>query len=186
MKGLSLPAGRVAMLQVSIVLLLISLCIGGCWYVWSKHQSLENHLVALQPRYARLAGLLLSRNKIAEAKNQAEKRLVSVSYSSDQQLSQAANDAQQRIRSVLTDSKLDVVSMQVMPGKVDGKFDRIGITARVEGDLIGIQNALGLLETHQPLVIVDEANIQPIGAVKPASAQKLSGQFTFSLFRVRA
>ena len=61
-------------------------------------------------------------------------------------MTQAGNDAQQRIRSVFADSQLDIISIQVLPAaKEEAKFDRIPITLRVEGDLTGIHNALGML-----------------------------------------
>ena len=102
-----------------------------------------------------------------------------------QDVTQVGNDAQQRIRSLFADSKLDIISIQVLPSKEDGKFDRIPIDLRVEGDITGLQNALALLSAQSPSVYVENMSVQTIGAVKPASVQRLGGQFNLSVLRLR-
>ena len=49
-----------------------------------------------------------------------------------------------------------------------------------------VQDALMKLSSQSPLVLVDSMAMQTIGAVKPASVQRLGGQFSFSVLRVRS
>lgn len=170
---------------LTVLLIMLPLAIVG-WYVWAEHQRLQIHLAELAPRYARLAGLVEHQADLKTLEKQANEQLARTAYPAKQDLTQAGNDAQQRIRSLFADSKLDIVSVQVVPpGKDDAKFDRIQIALRVEGELVGIQNALALLAAQTPVVLVDSMTLQTIGAVKPASVQRLSGQFSFSVLRVR-
>lgn len=181
------PFSRIALLQgLTVLLLMLPLAIAG-WYVWAEHQRLQIHLAELAPRYARLAGLVEHQADLKALEKQANEQLARTAYPAKQDLTQAGNDAQQRIRSLFADSKLDIVSIQVLPpAKDEVKFDRIQIALRVEGELVGIQNALALLAKQSPAVLVDSITLQTIGAVKPASVQRLSGQFNFSVLRVRA
>lgn len=177
---------RIVVIQGLTVLLLILPLAAASLYVWNTHQRLQSHLAELAPRYARLAGLVEHQADLKTLEIQANEQLARTAYPSKQDLTQAGNDAQQRIRSLFADSKLDIVSIQVVPPSKDElKFDRIQIALRIEGELSGVQNALALLAVQTPVVLVDNFTLQTIGAVKPASVQRLSGQFNFSVLRVR-
>ena len=180
-----LPSSRVALLQVLTVLLLGLPLLGVAYFVGTHHVSVGKHIEGLEPRYARLLGLSERQADFQALGQQAGEQLKRLAYPANQDATQAGNDAQQRIRALFADSKLEISSIQVMPSKEAGLFDRIPIDLRVEGDLTGIQNALSLLSTQSPVVLTEEVTLQTIGAVKPASTQRLSGQFVFSVFRVR-
>ena len=178
---------RIAWLQALTVVALLLPLAGAGLYVWIHHQRIENHLADLEPRYARLAGLLERQAELQTLGIKANEQLTRLSYPAAQDVTQAGNDAQQRIRSLFAESKLDIISIQVLPPpKEEAKFDRIPINLRVEGDLAGIQSALSSLSRQTPMVMVDSLSLQTIGAVRPASMQRLGGQFSLSVLRVRA
>lgn len=177
---------RIALLQAITVLILLLPLAGAGLYIWARHQQLQSQLTDLEPRYARLAGLLERQAELKTLGSQAATELARLAYPASQDVTQAGNDAQQRIRSLFADSKLDIISIQVLPTKEEGKFDRILINLRVEGELSGIQDALAKLENQSPTVQVDSLALQTIGAVKPASVQRLGGQFSFSVLRARS
>ena len=178
---------RVTWLQTLTVVVMLTPLAGAGLYVWVHHQSLESHLADLEPRYARLAGLLERQEELKAKVVHATEQLNRITYPATQDKTQAGNEAQQRIRGIFAESKLDIISIQVLPpAKEETQFDRIPINLRVEGDLAGIQNALLKLAQQSPLVLVDSMSIQTIGAVRPASIQRLGGQFSLSVLRVRA
>lgn len=177
---------RIAWLQLLMVLLLLLPLAGVCLYVWTQHQRIQSDLANLEPRFARLAGLMERQADLKTLAVQAAALLARMTYPASQDVTQAGNDAQQRIRGLFADSKLDIISIQVLPAKEEGKFDRILINLRVEGDLAGIQDALIKLGGQSPTVQVDSLALQTIGAVKPASIQRLGGQFSFSILRARS
>jgi len=183
MRGL--PSSRIAWLQALTVLLLLLPLVAAAWFVITHHASVSKHLEGLEPRYARLLGLSERQTEFQTLEQQAADQLKRLAYPASQDATQAGNDAQQRIRALFADSKLDISSIQVLPSKEAGLFDRITIDLRVEGDLTGIQNALSLLSAQSPIVVIEDVTLQTIGAVKPASTQRLSGQFIFSVFRAR-
>ncbi len=176
---------RVAWLQALIILALLFPLVGGALYVYGVHQRAQSRLADTEPRFARLAGLLERQGDMKALVIQGKEQLARHAYPTTQDITQAGNDAQQRIRSLFADSKLEIISIQVLPPKEEGKFDRISIDLRVEGDLTGLQNALSLLSAQTPSVLMGSMTVQTIGAVRPASTQRLGGQFNFSVLRVR-
>lgn len=177
---------RILALQALIVLaVLLPLAGAGLW-LWNKHQWATDRLAQLEPRYARMAGLIEGKDKLQQAEAATRTLLAQHAYPASQDAVQAGNDAQQRIRALFADSKLDVGSIQVLPAKELQQFDRIGISLRIEGDIVGLQNALALLETQRPTVWVDTVAIQTIGPVKPQSPVRLGAQLTFSVLRSRS
>ena len=187
-------SSRIVWLQVLTVLAILIPLIGGGMYAFSVHQRAQNRLNEIEPRFARLAGLLQRQGDMAALAKQANAKLSQRAYPVTQDVSKAGNDAQQRIKTLFSESRLDIISIQVLPLKAesradtkeDANFDRISIDLRVEGELSGIQNALSVLSAQVPLVLLDSMSIQTIGAVRPASVQRLGGQFKFSVLRVRA
>ena len=180
------PFHRIAWLQALTVVAVLLPLAGLAAYVWIHHQRIQGHLGDLEPRYARLAGLLEREAALKAMTLQANQQLARLVYPAGQDVTQAGNEAQQRIRSLFTESKLEIISIQVLPPKKENpNFDRLSIDLRVEGDLAGIQNALLKLSTQNPAVFIDNLTLQTIGAVKPASIQRLSAQFNLSILRMR-
>lgn len=177
---------RVVAWQVLIVLLALAPLAGAGIFVWLRHQQYQASLAELEPRYARLLGLVKHRADLQTLGTQVSTAMAQRSYSASQDIAKAGNDAQQRIRSLFADNHLEVISIQVLPAKDEDQFNRITINLRVEGDLSAMQTALDKLTSLTPTVLVDSMALQTIGAVRPASVQNLGGQFTFSVFRVRA
>jgi general secretion pathway protein M len=177
---------RIVWLQVATVLALLLPFVAGGLYVRYHHQRVHGLLTDLEPRHARLSGLMQYQVELEALNGKASEELKRLAYPASQDVTQAGNDAQQRIRGIFVDSKLNVISIQVLPPlKDESRFDRVPVSLRVEGDLEGIQSALTKLAKQTPLVLVDNMSIQTIGAVKPASVQRLAGQFGLSVLRVK-
>ena len=180
------PSGRIEWLQGLTVLVLFLPLVAVGVFVFSRHQHIEQNLADLEPRYARMLGIAGRQADFEVYTQKAGEQLKRQAYPSSQDVTQAGNDAQQRIRTLFAESKLDISSIQVLTAKEEGQFDRIPIELRVEGDITGLQNALALLAVQSPTVLTEEFTLQTIGAVKPASVQRLSGLFNFSVLRVRS
>lgn len=155
-------------------------------YVVQKHNEAQKKIEQIEPRYARLVGLISKRADLVTFTAEADQAMSRLSFPADKDTAQTGNEAQQRIRTLFADSKLDIGSIQVMPVKEGPFFDRIPISLRVEGDISGIQNALNQLSTQNPVIGVESWGMQTVGAVRPASSQRLGAQFTFFIVRGRS
>ena len=94
----------------------------------------------------------------------------------------AGNDAQQRIRSILSSAGMTVVSSQVLPAKDEKGIERIPLAVRAEGDIVALQGALAGLAEQKPALLVDDMFIQAQGAANKGP-QRLAVQFSLSVLR---
>lgn len=176
---------RILVLQALTLLLLALPFVAVGTYVWRKHVWAQSLLSELEPRHARLQGIKAVQPALELAGLKARTLLVGQAYPATLDATKAGNDAQQRIRAVFAESQLAVESIQVVEAKDSEHFQRIGVTLRVEGTLPNIQQALLRLRSQTPIILVDSFALQSTGAVKPASTQSLSGNFSFSVLRAR-
>lgn len=176
---------RIFWLQILTLALLLAALVGAGFYAAAKHDAAQKRLDEVEPRFARLMGLISRREDIGTFTTQAQEAIGRVAFPASQDAAQTGNEAQQRIRGIFADSKLDIGSIQVLPVKEGTHFDRIPIQLRVEGEMSGIQNALTLLATQSPTIGLETWSIQTIGAVRPASSPRLGAQFNFFVLRGR-
>ena len=174
-------------LVLALILLLLSLplvLLGG--YLYSKHQWAESALAELEPRYARLLGLQASQSELGQALDRSAALLARQLYPASQDVSQAGNDAQQRIRNIATKAGLSIMSSQVLPPKLGKQFDRVPLTVRLEGELPALQAALVVLAAEAPAINFEAVSVQTIGAVKPEVPQRLNIQFNLFILRAKS
>lgn len=155
-------------------------------FLVSKYNWAEQRLAELEPRYARLLGLEGSRNDLARALADTSAMMTLYVYPVSQDVSQAGNDAQQRIRNIATTAGLSIVSSQVLPPKVENLFDRIPLLVRLEGELPALQAALVVLAEQSPAINFEGITVQTVGAVKAEVPQRLSIQFNLFVLRARS
>lgn len=173
-----------AWITATALLALLPLFVGGS-YVWSKHQWAQAELERITPRYARLAGLQQQSAKLDERLAATQQQLARYVYSAEIDATQAGNDAQQRVRSVLSAAGLSVVSSQVLPSKTEQGFERISLTVRAEGELLHLQSALAVLPGLTPVVLIDALNVQVIGVQRADRPQRLAVQLNLSVLHVK-
>lgn len=171
-------------LVVAALLALLPLAALGV-YLLEKHEWAQQKIAELEPRHARLAGLAASREALAAAETAASARLAQYVYPATQDLTQAGNDAQQRVRTVFTNAGLQVVSSQVLPAKDEKQFDRIPLSVRLEGELEALQRALAALSAQTPAVLIDGLNIQAVPSARPELGPRLGSQFDLSVLRLK-
>ncbi|WP_198970418.1 type II secretion system protein GspM [Xylophilus sp. ASV27] len=174
---------RVALACLGLLLLLPVAV--GVYFVASKHVEFAGRIEQIEPRYARLLGLEAAKPKLEAAQASVRATLEKFTYPAAQDATQAGNDAQQKIRAVLTAAKLDISSSQVLAPKADGDMERIPISVRAEGDLLALQAALVGLGSQTPAILIDRMNIQASSYQRP-EASRLMVQFSFYVLRARS
>ena len=176
---------RRAVFTTALMALLLGASALAGLYVQSKHEWATNRLQEIEQRHARLSGLELRAGELEQAEARARVKLAALVYPTTQDISQAGNDAQTRVRDTVTRAGLQVMSSQVLAPKVDRAFDRIPMSVRLEGELPALQTALAVLEDLSPAVYVESMNVQTIGAVKAELPQRLGIQFSLYVLRAR-
>lgn len=171
-------------LAITLVLLMLPIVLGG-WYVTQKHRWAQDRLTELEPRHARLLGMEAKGEELKKTATQARELLTHHVYPASQDVSQAGNDAQQRIRNIFTAAGLDIVSSQVLAPKTEKSFDRILLSVRGEGQLLALQSALVGLSSQSPTILIEGFSVQTVGVARANVPQRLGAQFNFSVLRER-
>ncbi|QNP49962.1 type II secretion system protein GspM [Diaphorobacter aerolatus] len=168
------------LMALTVVVCLIPLFALGI-FVSNKYAEGEDQINRLEPRFARLLGLQASAGKMDEKAKLLGDRMSLFIYPSEMDATQAGNDAQQRVRSVLSTAGLTVVSSQVLPTKTEQGFERISLSVRAEGELIHLQAALAVLPSLTPVILVDGINIQVVGLQRADKPQRLGADLKLSV-----
>lgn len=154
------------------------------WMVWTKHQYATARMADIEPRHARLAGILQRESEFTAEVAQVNQRLNELVYPSGVESQAAGTDAQQRVRQLFASAGLNLASSQMLEPKVEGSFDRIPMTVRLDGDLVALQTALNGLDTLRPVIWIDNMSVQT-GAIARDQAPRLNISFNLSVLRVR-
>lgn len=170
-----------AFVLVTLGLALIPLIlIGG--YLNSKYNWATQRIAEVEPRYARLTGLVARKDELAQAEVQAVGRLAQYLHPSGSDANQVGNDVQQRIRSVLSTAGLSIVSTQVLEAKDERNFERISLSVRAEGDMMAVQLALAALEEQKPAILTEGFVLQA-AAAPVKGVQRLAVQLSLVILR---
>ena len=153
--------------------------------IYGKHQMAARRMAELEPRHARLQGLLGGANALQQAQTQAQGMVAQYVYPAETDANQVGNAAQQRVRNLFTTAGLQIVSSQVMPAKAEKNYDRVPLAVRAEGDLLALQGALVGLSGQTPAIVVRGMNVQTVGSVRADAPQRLAVQFDLFVLRGR-
>lgn len=172
----------------TLAVLLLPVVLAG-FYVAQRHAQAQVNLAQLEPRHARLQGVLAQIGDIDVAREQAQALRARYLYPASQDAAQTGNLAQQRMRDLLTAAGMQVRSSQVQPAKEDHGFDRIGLTLTAEGDLLALQSALAVLSAQAPVVVLSDLDIRVSGGLgnhAPTESPRLTVQMSLDVFRERS
>ena len=169
----------VVLVTLALVLMPVGL-LGG--YLYSKYQWATQRIAEVEPRHARLSGLMADKDSLAQAQAQAVDRLAQYLHPAGQDANQVGNDVQQRIRSVLSTAGLSIVSTQVLAAKEEKNFERIPLTVRAEGDMMAVQLALAALDEQKPAILTEGFVLQA-AAAPVKGVQRLAVQLNLVILR---
>ena len=181
------PSARINSVALVVLVLALAapLALGG-WYLARNHQWAEDRLSELEPRYARLLGLLSRTTELDKGIADGNALLLRHTFPASQDVSQAGNAAQQRLRDLFTGAGLEVVSSQILPAKGVKEYDRIALSVRVEGQASGLQAAWVALKGISPTIWVEGFTVQTMGQQTATTPPRLSVQLNLYVLRARS
>ena len=170
----------VAVMSITVLVLLIPFMVLGSMLLGKMAESNEQ-LAKIEPRFARLLGIQRSSDKLEEGLTRVNDRISQFIFPNEMDATQAGNEAQKNVRSVLSAAGLTVVSSQVLPTKADQGFERISLSVRAEGELIQLQAALAVLPSLTPVVLIDGISVQVVGQQRADKPQRLATELKLSV-----
>lgn len=165
--------------------LLLALLAWSSWFVVSRHQQAAAQLAAIDPRYARLTGLIQHKDEFAQMSQAVQANLQQFVYPAGQDAGQVGNNALQRVRELATQRGLRVSSSQAAQPKEDKDtgLDRIDLSLAVEGDWASALGLLRDLSAVRPAVFTGVAGVSAQGA--GTAGRPHVATFRLSLFVLR-
>jgi general secretion pathway protein M len=128
---------------------------------WFLRQDFADEIETIQPRTARLLGMVESVDQLELASGVTHNMLAELVYAVDQDSAMTAAALQQSIRELMTDVGLSVSGSQILPQPKSQAFDRISLDISAEGNIDALDEALSSLELMRPLVFVESLKVQP-------------------------
>ena len=174
---------RIALAALAVIAVLAIFLVVG--FVAARHARFASVIEDVDPRFARLVGIEAAAPRLTGALAAQKATLEQFIYPATQDATQSGNDAQQKIRAVFSTAQLAISSSQVLPAKAEGDLDRVPLSVRAEGDLLGLQTALIGLGSQSPAILIDRLNIQGNNETRPG-ANRVMVQFSFYVLRARS
>lgn len=115
----------------------------------------------LQPRVARLRGLIESQDLLRDSVAEVDSQVINLVYPATDDRATVSANLQKEMRQLLVDAGLSVTNSQVLQVRERGMFDHIGIKLTVAGDLDSLDKALVSLGEYLPLVLVESLDVWP-------------------------
>ncbi len=129
--------------------------------VWGLRADAAGAIDNLEPRIARMQGVLTVQEQLTDLARDAQARRGELVYPASADRNAVAASLQSSLRQLMADAGLTIADSQVLPVREEEKFDFIGIRLTVAGDMASIDRALAELAAFQPLVLIEAVDMFP-------------------------
>lgn len=151
-----------AVIVVAITFVMLGGCVvAGAMYVRSKERWADAKLDEIEPRYARLKGLMLAENELRTASSAVQENVEKVVYPASLEVDRASSELQQRVKKLFESAGMTVVTSRILEPKPGKEFDLLSVSFSVNGGLSNLQTALSAIRREAPLLKVDDFVLQP-------------------------
>ncbi|MBK9616881.1 MAG: hypothetical protein IPO35_15755 [Uliginosibacterium sp.] len=158
----------------------------GASYVYKKQVWAEAKLAELEPRYARLQGLVIAEKSLKAASADVAKRIGTTTYPASLEVDRASGELQQRIKKIFEEASVTVVTNRVLEPKPGKDFDLISVSFSVNTSLANLQAALARVRTEAPFLKVDEFVLLPVRRQLAWDPQLVTCTMTISALRKKS
>jgi len=129
--------------------------------LWALRQGYQEDIDRLQPRIARMRGLVEHEEQLRDSAGRVGSQVVGLVYPAADDRATVSAALQTKVRQILTDAGMSVANSQVLPVREQENFDYIGIKLTANGDVAALDGALTGLAAHMPLLLVESIDIYP-------------------------
>lgn len=140
----------------------------------------------IEPRVARLQGLLENEAELVQQSRLATERLREVAFPATDDPSALAAKLQADARQIFAESGLSVSNSQVMPVRQGEQFDQVAVKLTVVGTLSGLDAALIGIAAYRPQLLVESLDTFPAQASarsKAGATQSLTAVLQLMVLR---
>lgn len=134
--------------------------------MWGMRQSAQAEIERIEPRLARMQGLIDYEDSLREASVAVDSQVLELVYPASKDQATVAATLQTNVRDIFGKAGLSVSNSQVLPVRAQGNFDYIGVKLTVTGDLPALDEALAGIESYLPLVLIESLDVYPPRAAR--------------------
>ena len=124
-------------------------------------QDYQVEIERLEPRVARLQGLLEYEDQLRESAGKVDKQVVNLVYRATSDRAAVSATLQTSVRQILVEAGLSVSNSQVLPVREEGVFDYIGLKLTVTGSVASLDAALAAIAAYRPLLLTESLDMWP-------------------------
>jgi general secretion pathway protein M len=124
-------------------------------------QDYQSEIDGLEPRIARMQGLIEHQEQLAAAAGKVDKQIVNLVYPASADRATVSAALQTGVRQILVDAGLSITNSQVLPVREEAAFDYIGIKLTVTGRIDSLDAGLVALAAYMPLLLVESLDVWP-------------------------
>jgi len=165
-------------LTLAIPVLLVMYLAG---HFWMLRHDYQQQIDRLEPRLARLAGLVEVGDQLQAASTRADAQLAQLVYPSSEDEATVAATLQKNVREIMTDAGFSVSDSRILPTKKGEVLDQIGVRLTVSGDMAALDEVLMDIAGYTPKLFVQSAEMRPNRASKKRG--ELGGQRVTAVFQ---
>jgi general secretion pathway protein M len=129
--------------------------------LFGMRQDYQADLDRVEPRIARLQGLMAYEDELRESSANAGKQVVNLVYPSNTDRATVSARLQTNVRQILVEAGLSVTNSQVLPVREEDTFDYIGLKITVDGNIAALDIALSAIAGYRPLLLVESLDVWP-------------------------
>ncbi|MEZ5501597.1 MAG: type II secretion system protein GspM [Halioglobus sp.] len=159
--NISIRADRSTIVVGGSLAILLVLVFYWVLHFWLLRQDFVNEIESVEPKTARLLGIMDSVEQLNIASGLASSRLQELAYGADRDSATVAAAMQQNIRELMTGAGLSISGSQILPQRKSEAFDRLSLDITAEGNIEALDAALTSLESMRPLVFIESLKISP-------------------------
>jgi general secretion pathway protein M len=159
---MKLKADRPTIVVAISLGLLLLLVLYWVLHFWFLRLDFAREIETIEPRTARLLGIMQSVDQLGTASTAASGRLQELAYGADRDSATAAAAMQQNIRELMTGAGLSVSGSQILPQRKSEAFDRLSLDITAEGNIEALDSVLSGLEAMRPLVFIETLKVNPV------------------------
>lgn len=139
----------------------------------------------IEPRYARLAGILARGEDIVAANRAAADWLSRRAYPADADLGEIGTELQQRLRQLAEAADLRVAGSQILPAREEEGFSVVTVAGTLEGETGALGTFLLALAAEEPPIVVEKLAVQaPRSRRRGEESAQVNAQANMSVLRL--
>jgi len=129
--------------------------------LWTARVEIVDQIDAIEPRVARLQGLIEYESAMQEALGTVAGGVRESVYPAESDASTVAANLQAEARRLFSEAGMDVANSQVLPVRQRDRFDYVAVKLVAKGSLEQLQVSLAELAAFRPVVLVETLDTSP-------------------------